>query len=178
MKIATESKLVRRALSVVKRRVPKRDWEQVDSFIKVVRTTSSWNLLLASGVDTTAGLTSPIYDMERDLGEQEAGIPDCHVLFSLPVCRYFTQKALIGIVAHEFAHGLRASRLGKGWHAKMKSRWAAEERIADGIASKWGFGENIKAMRFERIHTVNPLLANREPQIVRSIERRMTQVPI
>jgi hypothetical protein len=66
------------------------------------------------------------------------------VLVMLPIFRLFSAKAQIGIMAHELAYAERASRLGHGWHEKMRARYSAEERLANSIAIRWGFGKYIE----------------------------------
>ncbi len=78
------------------------------------------------------------------------------ILFYKDVFRLFSDKALIGIVAHEFAHALRAFRIGGNWYDEMQKRWRREEKYANKIAATWGFSSNIKAMERERKEIVDP----------------------
>lgn len=55
----------------------------------------------------------------------------------------------------------------------MQARYGAEERLADAIATRWGFGNEIKASRGERQRTVNPILELLLPEISRRRSARI-----
>lgn len=97
-------------------------------------------------------------------------------VLSLPLCRLFSDAAVVGVVAHELAHAFRAAKLDDGWLERMKGdRGVAdqkEENRADAIASAWGFGKQISSMRKERTRVLNPYLAANEMQILGRIEQR------
>ena len=49
----------------------------------------------------------------------------------------------------------------------MQARYAAEERLANSIAIRWGFGKYVEAMRRDRHGSVNSMLEARGTAIVR-----------
>ena len=75
---------------------------------------------------------------------------EAHLLVTLPVFRLFSPKARAETIAHEFAHAIRTLKFGRGWHEKMQSRYAVEERLADALAIRWRFAESIKNRYRER----------------------------
>lgn len=100
------------------------------------------------------------------------GVPRAQIVFWLPVCRLFTDHALLGVAAHELAHALQASGFRGDWHERMQRRYAAGERDADRIATDCGFGSQIQTLRRERRETVSPFLDAHEGSLVRSVMRR------
>jgi hypothetical protein len=76
--------------------------------------------------------------------------PGGQITFFLPVFRLYSRKTIVGVVAHELGHALRASRMGPEWHEEMQRRSQREEHEANALASRWGFGTHIRAMRDER----------------------------
>jgi hypothetical protein len=139
--------------------MPKSARQVVEEFVFVIRASTSYTIGMGD-LDPVSAMLAPLYN---DL-TSKAYRPQ--VLVTLPIFRLFSAKAQIGIMAHEFAHAERASRLGQGWHEKMQARHAAEERLANSIAIRWGFGKYVEAMRRERHGSVNPVLEARGPAIV------------
>ena len=137
----------------------------VEEFVFVIRVSTSYSIGIG-GVDPASAMLAPLY---TDV-TLKAYRPQ--VLVTLPIFRLFSAKAQIGIMAHEIAHAERASRLGQGWPEKMQARYAAEERLANSIAIRWGFGKYVEAMRRNRHGSVNPMLETRGPAIVhRALEQ-------
>jgi hypothetical protein len=141
----------------------------------VARVTASSEYLMMSGVsgdfDRASAMLAPFWiDLTCAIYKYEP-----QIIVTLPIFRLFSREAQVGIMAHEFAHAVRAARLGRGWHKKMLSRYAAEERLANSIAVRWGFRANITAMRRERREVVGPRLELRGRrfmrQLMRSVER-------
>jgi len=93
------------------------------------------------------------------------------VCFNLPVVRLFSDKALMGIVAHEFAHARIAARLGEWWHEKMKPICKVTSAPPTGCVVV-GFGKEIRLMRKERDETVTAILYSREHEIRQATEPR------
>jgi hypothetical protein len=58
----------------------------------------------------------------------------------------------------------------------MEARWRAEERLADVIATGWGFGRHIAAMRRERLDVVNPFLEAHGPEVYRRMMARTREL--
>jgi hypothetical protein len=88
---------------------------------------------------------------------------------------------MIGVIAHELAHALRAAQIGKGWFKKMVGagndpgadrKYRLEESMADAIASAWDFRIQIRAMREERREILDPYIRSQENRILRQIHRR------
>jgi hypothetical protein len=164
MRIETRSRAVRQATAAVLGGMPKSARQVVEEFVFVIRASTSYSIGLG-GLNPGSAMLAPLY---TDL-TFKAYSPQ--VLVTLPIFRLFSAKAQIGIMAHELAHAVRASRLGQGWHEKMRARYAAEERLANSIASRWGFGKQVEAMRLERHGSVDPMLEARGPAIEhRSLE--------
>ena len=160
MRIETRSRAVRQATAAVLHGMPKSARQVVEEFVFVIRASTSYSVGMG-GLDPVSAMLAPLYNDFTF----EAYRPQ--VLVTLPIFRLFSAEAQIGIMAHELAHAERASRLGQGWHEKMRSRYAAEERLANSIAIRWGFGKYVEAMRRERHGTVIPMLEARGPAIVR-----------
>jgi hypothetical protein len=95
------------------------------------------------------------------------------IIVTLPIFRLFSPKAQAGIMAHEFAHAVRASKFGPGWHEKVQTRYAAEERLADLMAgcvankstqtgySRFVLFETLYLWAFQRCLTRGEQLKNR-----------------
>jgi hypothetical protein len=165
MKLHTRSGAVIQATASVLRRLPAQGKQTVERFVRDIVTRTEYEIIgLSCEIDTASAMLNPRFERLQDISTNNY---EPQVTVYLPIFRLFSYKAQIGIMAHEFAHAVRASKLGCGWHEKMQSRYAAEERLADSIAVRWGFGDNIKALRIERRATVNPLLEARGPEIAR-----------
>lgn len=158
-------KLVRRVFQ----KIPEEDRVRIQRFLSAVRCSKEWNLLgLGMEINQTAGGLYPIFSLTSGQFQPIGAF----VEFNLPICRLFSDRAMVGIVAHEFAHARRASRIQGDWDAKMRQRYRAEERHADAIATTWGFGPNIEAMRRERREIVTPYVEKHEVLIVGQVLRR------
>jgi hypothetical protein len=120
------------------------------------------------GIDTASAMLAPLYRNVEALGTDDY---EAYVVVTLPIFRMFSPKARIGIIAHEFAHSVRALKLAPGWERKMQARYAANEKLANAQAIRWGFGEEIKTNHRERHKTINPWLEAQTPKIL----RRMTE---
>lgn len=115
MQILTRARRIRNALRVVLARLPAKDRQRITAFITRVGTDTAWNLgLCGVPAEQTSGGLFPLYD-----GLNMAAPPKGQLRFSLPVCRLFTDRALVGVVAHEMAHALRASTMGPQWLERM-----------------------------------------------------------
>lgn len=97
------------------------------------------------------------------------------IIFCLPLCRRFSDRALIGIVAHEFAHAVRAAALDSEWHEKMLERREIEETDADRLATEWGFGPCVQQLRDEWT-AVGQWLDVNSARILRQIRDREQKV--
>lgn len=178
MQVLTRSRRIRKALRVVQSYIPSDNWTVITSFLTWIRVDAGWQTsCLGEAVNPTSAELLPLYDLQdpkRVAGSQ--------IRFVLPLCRLYSDRALIGLVAHELAHAVRAAKLGQNWLQKMGGehsargadrRYKREERQADGIASGWGFAKEIRAMREERESVLNPYLATHEIRILRQIRRSL-----
>jgi hypothetical protein len=176
MKILTRSSRIRRALRQVQKRIPGGEWRSIDSFLTWVRSESQWQVLgLGGDLNPCSAALLPLYDVE------DLSVRGAQIILTLPPCRLYSNKAIIGLVAHELAHALRAVYIGKEWLEKMGGadwdapgadrRYKSEERRADAIASAWGFRAQILAMRDERAKVLNPYIHAHEAQILRRMAR-------
>jgi hypothetical protein len=152
MLVLTRSHRIRNALRTVKARIPSKDWQRINSFVSRAWVDTAWQSVCGA-----------------------------QIRFILPLCRLYTNKAIIGLVAHELAHALRAAHIGKDWLKKMGGEWDApgadrkyllEERRADAIASAWGFGDQIRAMREERRTVLIPYISSHQDRILRQVAHR------
>ncbi len=175
MLILTRSHRIRRALGIVRARIPSKDWQTVSAFLSKVWAETAWQTLgLGTTISEVAGELRPLKRL------QDGSVCGAHIRFNLPLCRLYSNKAMVGLVAHELAHALRAAQIGEGWVEKMGGVWGPgadrkyrlEERWADAIATAWGFRAQIRAMREERQTVLNPYLASEKNQILRQIARR------
>ena len=85
-------------------------------------------------MDPASAALEPLFQDFEALGRNEY---EPRIAITLPIFVRFSRLALVGIIAHEFAHAFRARRLGDGWHEKMQARYDAEERLANTIAARW-----------------------------------------
>jgi len=170
MMILTRSRRIRRALRTVRTRIPAKNWQVIASFLVRIRADSGWGFWgLMGRLDRSGGKLLPLYKAVVPISDQKN--PRGQVCFNLPVCRLYSDRALVGLVAHELAHALRAAEFGSGWYEKMDCRYPAEERIADAIVSRWGLDSHIRRMRHERKMHLTPLLNHREPKIMQLLSR-------
>jgi hypothetical protein len=180
MRLCTRSKHITKAIDRVLWRMPPKDREAVERFVFRVTAARAWTPVGVTGVDPTAAMLAQFWK-SRDGGvkceRQATGELHCQptgdryeaqVCFNLPVVRLFTETALVGIVAHEFAHARIAARLGECWHEKMSIRGQVNERAADQLATSWGFGKEIRLIRKERDERVSAILYSREHEIRRA----------
>ena len=176
LRILTRSHRIRRALEKVWAKLPSDARQSVASCVEKVCADREW-WYLPGTIDKVNPESAGLYPWAQT---DEANRRTAVITFSLPVCRLFSDRALIGIVAHEFAHACRAAAHGGNlnargepvWHEKMVRQVQAEERHADRIATEWGFGAHIKALRQERQTKVSGLIEARERQIVRRLRQR------
>jgi hypothetical protein len=184
MRVSTRSKRITKAIEWVLWRMPPKDREVVARFVYRVKCARAWALIGVSGVDPTSAMLAPFwrasgvgrrYDTRALHREGPRARYDAQVCFNLPVVRLFSNEALVGIVAHEFAHARIAARLGQAWHEKMMVRLQTHERAADRLATSWGFGKEIRLMRKERDETVSAILYSREEEIRRATKAEITR---
>ena len=170
MRIYTRSRIVIQATVTVLRLMPLDARRRVEEFVSVIRARSDYAMAgLCGDIDRASAMVFPFraYEQDPETGKWTQSEVEPQVLVTLPIFRLFSRKAQVGIIAHEFAHAARASQLGQGWHERMQSRYAAEERLADSAAIRWGFGSHIRLLRRGRDRTVNQVLEERAPKIVR-----------
>ena len=170
MRLFTRSKRVIKAIDRVLWRLPPEDREAIERFVFRVTSVRAWTPIRVAGVDSTAAMLARYWKAGDDgvkckrqptgalLCERTGDTYEAQVCFNLPVVRLFSDRALVGIVAHEFAHARIAARLGQGWYEKMTARSQTHERAADGLATSWGFGKEIGLMRKERDAKVSAIL--------------------
>jgi hypothetical protein len=143
-------------------RLPADDAARVDAFLDRVIAIHDWESVgMSLEVDVIAGKVMPFLPGDRG-----------QLLVNLKVSALYSDAALRGILAHEFAHAARASRLGRDWFDRMSARYGAEERLADRIATGWGFGREIRRGRDVETPRIHLRIALLEPRIVRRWERR------
>ena len=166
MFIKTRSGPVKRAIFTVLQRMPDHARRRVQEFISVIWAQRDYSTFGLDGIDRASAGLFPLYNNLKEIGEKEYA---AQVIVTLPIFHLFSPRAQVGIIAHEFAHAERASRLGSGWHEQMQSRYSAEEKLADAIAIRWGFGADISVLHNERHTTVNPIFEARVPKIMRRL---------
>ena len=135
---------------------------RVEEFVTIIRASARYLTIGLGNIDPASATLRPLY---RSLDAIRNENYEAQILVTTPIFRLFSTEARVGIIAHEFVHAVRASRLGCGWHEKMQANYTNEEKRADLIAVGWGFGKQIRAMRAERLGTVNPYLHEHEAQI-------------
>ena len=95
----------------------------MEEVLAVVKTTGEYSRIgMSTEIDPAAATLAPLY--KSSMCDEY----DAKISVTLPMFRLFSQEAQAGIIAHEFAHAVDASKLGKGWHEKMQARYAAGER--------------------------------------------------
>ena len=157
MVIATRSTRIRRLVEEVLRRLPQKDRLAIEAFVGRVRCGREWGTYAFGGlVDGRAAALFPRAPTAQG-AEQQAEL----VLY-LPVCRFFSDQALTGVLAHVFAHAARAASLGEGWWRLRGDQWKREERKADLLATRWGFAPELRARRQERARVLFPRIEERE----------------
>ena len=166
MRVLTRSKIIRTAINTVLRRMPHDDRKIVEGFVNRVMSCREWETDGLDNLSVISAAMLPLWTDRTDFSKY-----DCQIQFNLPVARLFTAKALTNIVAHEFAHVRIAANLGDGWYEKMKSREGYHERIADQLASSWGFPATLHHR--ERKKQVLPTIYARESQIMRKVSARL-----
>lgn len=169
MEIATRSRRIRRILEEALRRLPARDRQVVETFVAWVRCEREWQTYALGGMlDRRAATLLPRAPTAQGAERQ------AELVLYLPVCRLFSDKALIGIVAHGLAHAVGAASLGKGWWRLLGDRWKLEERNADLLAMQWGFAPELYERAQEQVQVVLPRIEESERHIVNSIARRIS----
>jgi len=173
MRVLTRSARVRRAFHSALRRIPGADRARIESFVVWVVAEREWTVTgLGSSIGGTSAALMPLWDVEKGIHS----VPEAQIIFYLPVCRLFSDEALVGVAAHEMAHALQASRMRGNWHDRMQRRYTAGERDADAIAKGWGFSRHIQLMRREREEVVNPFLVRHERRLIaRALARTAIQ---
>ena len=173
MTIETRARRIRRALSKVAKRIPRDDWDRIRAFVSDLRAEREWQLGgfggLSLELNSSGAALYPLFDNFPKDAKASHG----RIVLNLPVCRLFSDAALIGLLAHECAHARAAAGLGPHWHAKMQRRYNANEREADTLAAKWGFGAEIGALKRERRERLTPWFAEHEETIARHVMRRI-----
>lgn len=166
MRIETRSRRLRSSIRRVLAALPTAHRVKIRAFVVRILSMNSW---------TPTDFSEP--DFERSAAQviphgdlNHVFLPGANIAFNLPVCRLFSDTALDGIIAHEFAHIVRATKLGDNWFDPGE-RYDAEERLADRQAVRWGFRDEIQAMRRERRESVNPALEKRRATIMRQMAR-------
>jgi hypothetical protein len=168
MLIATQSVRLRRIIRFVLSRMPDADRDAVARVVRWIRSEREWHTFgLSELPDRMCARLVPLISLEAAKQQSRQGA----IEFFLPICRLFSDEALLGIVAHELAHAVRAAKIGTGWYERMDRRWRVEEREADAIATRWGFGRGIRSMRVERTKHVDPIIRGREREISRRIHK-------
>jgi hypothetical protein len=175
MQILTRSRRIRKALNSVRAGIPSHEWRAITDFLTWIQVDREWQTFgLSAEVRPVAAELVPLF-------ESREKIKGAQIRFVLPLCRLYSNTAIVGVVAHELAHAARAVRFGKDWFTRMGGVWNApganrrywtEEKHADSIASGWGFSKQIRAMRKERKEVLNPYLAVNNERILRQVERR------
>ncbi len=175
MQILTQSRRLRGAIRSVRTRIPTRDWDVITSVVRRIWSVREWQT--AGIADRADHRSAGVYEF---FGPEFGRIPPvdaqaklCHICFVLPVCRLYSDQALRGVLAHEFAHAFRVAAMGPGWHQRMQRQWKAEERKANEIAAAWGFGSELHIMLNERKERVDPLIESKSDEIVKRAAKRM-----
>ena len=157
MVIATRSGRIRRLLQGVLRRLPQRDRLAIEAFVGRVRCGREWGTHAFGGmVDRRAAALFPRAPKARGAERQ------AELVLYLPVCRFFSDQALTGVLAHVFAHAVRAASLGDGWWRILGGQWKREERKADLLATRWGFAPELRARTQERARVLFPRIEEGE----------------
>ena len=125
MRMCTRSKRVIKAIDRVLWRLPPKDREVIERFVFRITSVRAWMPVHVDGVDSTSAMLTRFWKAgdggikceRRPTGElhceRTGDTYEAQVCFNLPVVRLFSDRALVGIVAHEFAHGCIAARLGQ-----------------------------------------------------------------
>ena len=171
VKVLTRSKRIKSALTTVLNRLPSAARIKVEGFLFRITTNRGWRTLGLGDFDPSSAVVAPLFLSLDQIGTSRY---KCQLYFNLPIVRLFSNKALIGIVAHELAHVHIAAELGKGWHEKMKRRERAYELAANRLAERWGFAAEIARMHEERLKKVNLILDKRARCIMTRINTKYT----
>ena len=161
----TRSTRIRALVRRVLKRIPKGDRDSILGFVGALKCSTEWETEgLGGEIGLRAGGLFPLY-------YPDSNRIDSFIEFNLPICRLYSDRAMMGIIAHEFAHASRASQVTGDWHEKMQRRYNAEERHADEIARAWGFGSHIDTRHREHSVVVEPFVMSRRTQIYQQIAR-------
>jgi hypothetical protein len=128
MRIETTSKPVIRVARAAMKRIPKQTRADIQKFFLALSARSDEQVVSLGVLDFASAMLAPRY---RDFSMSAY---DPCIYATLPIFRLFSSPAQVGIMVHEFAHASRASAMGDGWHEKVQSQYADEERMADSIA--------------------------------------------
>jgi hypothetical protein len=162
VKVLTRVPRIRRLFQSVWRRLPKEERASIARFGLQVRTTREWQLPgISLQVDTACGQARAVAGGSVEL------------LFTLPIARLYSDKALRGVVAHELGHAARAVRQGRRWQERMMASYAREERAADRLAETWGFGAELRQGRDVEHPRVLAVIQRRAPGITRRALARL-----
>ncbi len=101
MRILTRSRRIKRAVQAALARIPAKDRQTIMSFVTWVRVDTAWRLVGLVEVQQSAAELLPLYEREAPFETERGKPPTGQIIFLLPVCRLFSDKALIGIAAHE-----------------------------------------------------------------------------
>ncbi len=172
MNVLTRSKRIKSALRTVFSRLPSAARTKVEGFLFQITTNREWRSLGLGDFDPSAAVVAPLF---LSLEQSDTSRYKCQLYFNLPVVSLFSNKALIGVVAHELAHVHIAAELGKGWHEKMKRHERAHELAADRLAARWGFAAEIARTHEERLKKITPILDRRGPYIMKRITSKYTR---
>lgn len=169
MVIATRSSRIRRLLPKVLRRLPRKDRQAIETFVWRVRCGRKWGTYaLGDVIDRRDAALLPRAPKAAGTARQ------AEIVLYLAVCRFFSDKALTGALAHVLAHAARAARQGGEWWQILWDRFRLEEREADRLATRWGFAPEVRARAEERERVVLPSIEERERQIFTLVHRRVS----
>ncbi len=161
MEILTRSARLRRMIPAVLSRIPELDAKEVAGMLAGIRAEREWPPVAVT----------PLPDQFAARLDFSAAAPNPEIVFHLPVCRLLSDKALMGVMAHAFAHVFRVATSGPGWEGNVKPRGDAERQATEAIALRWGFGSEIQALRDDWNNWVGRLLGGQERQIAKDIRR-------
>ncbi len=168
MRVETRSRIVRKALRAVLRKIPTADRRAIEGFVVRVWAKNYW--VARFGVLKKGGaFVHPAFRAGERIDFNN--ILAAQIEFTLPYFRLYSEEARIGVVAHEFGHIMRAIALGPGWYRRIEEAGEVEDSRADDIARSWGFGPNIEAYLRE-MSEIDEAISACMPQIQRMIERR------
>jgi hypothetical protein len=170
MRMITRSRKIRSAVRTTLRRIPVADREVVSRFVALIRTRPDYFVEPLSGALTHS--SARMLPLWKGPGAMGRDVPRAQIEFCLPVCRRFSDRALLAVAAHEFGHALRAARFGPGWEIKLNGFVPAEERACNRQVCAWGFGSHLQQKDREWKKVVGPYLDRHEERIFRNTKQR------